>query len=708
MKQSVAALLYMVLLVALFGGATVRAQDVPSDDDPGASGSTLLVAGPVANLGTNTFDVREISLTVTETTSYEGIAGFAELTDGMHVKVDYVVTPDGVSEAQRVERTSDETAEPGEDEEGGEDEESGEDEEEGEEENEEEEGGEEDAEDGEESDITAVVQEVGTGYLVVGELTIGVDASTRLEGFVELTELLHQVVEVEYVTHADGTHTATRIKLEAAEDEGEGEDEAEDEVEAEGLITAVSEASVEVDGVAFAVTDRTVIRERGERLTVAELHVGDKVEVEGIRLEDGTLEARRLRVKRVAGGEEALEVKGALQSVSVADRQIGVAGRVLVVAEEAEIEDAEGQPITLADLAVRDVVEVTARREADGVLTATKVEVRRQLHHEGTFVGVVTGLPAGGVEVDGVLFLVADATILADGLVLAELAGGEHLKVRFRRLADGGRLAMKVKRLGSDDERSFTGIVDAVEGSTLTVSGVAVTLTETTEIEGTDGEPATAEALAVGQTVEVELVEGTQDAAKIEIKVAVVLSGAVETSTAGTLVVAGNEIVLLDETLILGSESGELTADALTSGLPIEVLAIFEVASSAGKVASGRFVAERVYVQELSGTTSTEASPHASLPANFVIEQNYPNPFNPTTTIPFSVSGSAPEAVSLTIYNAAGQEVRTLFRGTLSPGRYTYSWDGRTNAGEAAASGLYLYRLRVGSHEAARPMMLTK
>lgn len=96
------------------------------------------------------------------------------------------------------------------------------------------------------------------------------------------------------------------------------------------------------------------------------------------------------------------------------------------------------------------------------------------------------------------------------------------------------------------------------------------------------------------------------------------------------------------------------------------------------------------------------------VPDRFSLWQNYPNPFNPTTTIRFQL----PEAstVSLAIYNALGQEVRSLLRETQKPaGTASVSWDGKDYAGRAVGSGVYLYRLTTNSgYSKVMKMMLLK
>ena len=83
-----------------------------------------------------------------------------------------------------------------------------------------------------------------------------------------------------------------------------------------------------------------------------------------------------------------------------------------------------------------------------------------------------------------------------------------------------------------------------------------------------------------------------------------------------------------------------------------------------------------------------------TLPQPFTLAQNYPNPFNSTTAIRFALPTAAD--VELIVYNLAGQQLVTLAQGAREVGTYTLNWDGRDGDGRALASGVYLYRLRMG------------
>lgn len=93
-----------------------------------------------------------------------------------------------------------------------------------------------------------------------------------------------------------------------------------------------------------------------------------------------------------------------------------------------------------------------------------------------------------------------------------------------------------------------------------------------------------------------------------------------------------------------------------------------------------------------------------------VMVQNYPNPFNPQTTITFTITGvpDAESLVHLAVFNVAGQEVKVLVDDRLSAGRHSVVWDGSTNSGDKAASGVYFYRLKFGNEKITRQMVMLK
>ncbi len=95
-----------------------------------------------------------------------------------------------------------------------------------------------------------------------------------------------------------------------------------------------------------------------------------------------------------------------------------------------------------------------------------------------------------------------------------------------------------------------------------------------------------------------------------------------------------------------------------------------------------------------------------NLPTDFNLSQNYPNPFNPTTEIQIAVPRVAD--AQLVVYNSAGQAVTKLVDGALAAGEHVVSWNGRNDAGQMVATGVYYYRFAAGDFVETKKMMLLK
>jgi len=93
-------------------------------------------------------------------------------------------------------------------------------------------------------------------------------------------------------------------------------------------------------------------------------------------------------------------------------------------------------------------------------------------------------------------------------------------------------------------------------------------------------------------------------------------------------------------------------------------------------------------------------------PRVFALNANYPNPFNPMTKISFSLPEE--QQVRLNIYGIDGALVTTLINETRGSGLHEAIWDGRNDAGQVQASGMYFYRIEAGPYSQVRKMTLMK
>lgn len=94
------------------------------------------------------------------------------------------------------------------------------------------------------------------------------------------------------------------------------------------------------------------------------------------------------------------------------------------------------------------------------------------------------------------------------------------------------------------------------------------------------------------------------------------------------------------------------------------------------------------------------------IPKQIVLNQNYPNPFNPETKFTYSLKDAG--NVSIVIYDMLGQKIRTLVNDYKTAGSYTVKWDGLTDTGAQAASGVYIYKLTSKDKQISKKMNLIR
>lgn len=106
-------------------------------------------------------------------------------------------------------------------------------------------------------------------------------------------------------------------------------------------------------------------------------------------------------------------------------------------------------------------------------------------------------------------------------------------------------------------------------------------------------------------------------------------------------------------------------------------------------------------IEEVGGVVAVEYPDNGAMPQEYKLAQNYPNPFNPVTTIQYSVPKQS--IVTITIYDAIGNEIEQLFIGEKAPGTYSVQWNAANYA-----SGIYFYRLSTDKFAQVKKMLLLK
>jgi hypothetical protein len=297
---------------------------------------------------------------------------------------------------------------------------------------------------------------------------------------------------------------------------------------------------------------------------------------------------------------------------------------------------------------------------------------------------------------------VSTALPTASGTYLANVAGDGTLN--WLRGFDSGIIELLDLAVGSDGEITICGRYQGgaqFPGVTLTPGTISV-------------EGFVAHYDATGRFLWVRRYGATTASGSVQaVSVAMLLNGnSVVTSVDDPGVYVAGDSVMAGE----GGHAGSLITEWDADGTLVD---LFSSGEGVGYGADNRRpVAARadggVFRFELgSGTKELVAHLTTTTDAPFVhggqsarLLPNAPNPFNARTEVRFELA--RPALVEVTIHDLAGRHVRTLVSGPREAGSYRPVWDGRSDAGDPVASGVYLVRLAAGDDLDSRKIVLVE
>jgi uncharacterized protein (TIGR03437 family) len=328
-------------------------------------------------------------------------------------------------------------------------------------------------------------------------------------------------VEVEGCLQTDGSIVAQEIEVKSDSDD-------EKEYSFTGTIDDLPATTDRlgdwtVSGTIVHVSAMTFIKQ--DKMMVA---VGVKVEVEGSRRADGSVDAYEIEVKYDIGAGQ-VSFRGTIESLPDAAGRIGqwsVSGRTVNVTSNTRI-----KPDSMS-VAIGNVVQVIGTiNQQNNSIDATDIQVKFNYGNGGNFVqfyGVVEVLPGtpgqiGMWTVSGRMVNVdANTKIvpMGQGQGLSTLAVGSIVEIKGPMQSDGTINALKIKVKNRNGRVEFKGKIESLPASPdlvgdWVVSGRTVHVTADTEIERKYG------MVAVGAFVEVEGLQqsdGSINAREIEVK----------------------------------------------------------------------------------------------------------------------------------------------------------------------------------------------
>ncbi|MGO1500107.1 MAG: DUF5666 domain-containing protein [Marinobacter sp.] len=266
-------------------------------------------------------------------------------------------------------------------------------------------------------------------------------------------------------------------------------------VEAVSWNATTKAGKITIAGLDVAINGRTVFKgATPEQLQASVDSTADdyRVRISGYRLADGTFQATFVGAKEIGSGWvgewNKVEVEGVVSDLDAEAQTFKIDG-LMIDFQSAEFDDG-----------VRDnlengvVVEAEGKLEG-GKLIAEEIEFEDDLFDNNDDVemsGTVTGAYDSGsaqFQLNGFSILVNEDTDFDDGIALDRLTEGAEIKIEGE-YRNGTIVAEEIEMRDGDAELS--GYIESKErgGEVLNVSGVRVTLTDSTLIEDEDIEDA--------------------------------------------------------------------------------------------------------------------------------------------------------------------------------------------------------------------------
>jgi hypothetical protein len=346
--------------------------------------------------------------------------------------------------------------------------------------------------------------DVANGQIVVLGQTITVDTDTVFDDSFTNSSLndleIGDAIEVSGFDDAVGVIRASRI--EPAEDTSE--------VEVHGVVASLDDSAHTFQLASLVVDYSGATLEDFASGAPAD---GDAVEVHGSSFgANGELIATRVQREDggfddVAGQDVQVEVEGLITRFASAS-DFDVAGQAVATNANTTFENGAA-----GDLALDVKVEAEGTVDANGVLQASKVSIRRENDARVAALVEAVDAAAGTLTVFGIPVTVDALTRFDDhsdadlrDFALSDVSVGDFVEVRGAESPDDAIVAAELRREDSDEEPSVQGGVDDFSAeASLTILGVVVQVDGQTQYRDAADQPLTAAeffaAIAVGTSV---------------------------------------------------------------------------------------------------------------------------------------------------------------------------------------------------------------
>lgn len=353
------------------------------------------------------------------------------------------------------------------------------------------------------------------------------------------------------------------------------------EIELEGKIQVLTSNSIKVNDVEFFVDSSTIILSHDKGILLfSDLKVGDDVEVRGFLRQDSTYLALYIRVENEEFENEELEVEGTITAKDSASVTVNMI--TFKVDSSTVIYAHEGTMLSFSDLKIGDKVEVKAILLSDSTYKATRIKLENEdSENELEVAGLIDVVNSDNFFVGGYQIFINSQTKIYNqfkqSISFADLTVGTFVIVKAN-LQTSVYYASVIKvRANNNAEHNFTGAIEVLSGSSLTVKGVVFLTDQNTEFIDNNRNLITYSDLKVGQIVTVKATLTGNQYYAFRIKArnfwrpTVIVEGTIENLTLNSITVMGKTFAVDSSTLVVGHGTGVITFASLTLGLNVEV-----------------------------------------------------------------------------------------------------------------------------------------
>jgi len=424
-------------------------------------------------------------------------------------------------------------------------------------------------------EFSGVIQALPSVSGFIGEWTVSgrkvrVSASTEIELENNALIIIGANVKVEGRLQTNGSVVAKKIEVKQGSGGGSNSNFSGNVEELPA--TAGRLGDWRIAGVIVHVASTTLIKQ--ENGTVA---VGVRVQVEGSRRADSSVDAFKIEVESETGANGQGEFRGTIESLPSAAGRIGqwsVSGRKVNVTASARIKPDN------ATVAIGFVVQVKGVFRQDGSIDATEIEVKSN-GGGGSFIefgGVVETLPGTAGQIGAWMVSGRRVNVAATTKIEQEsgpVAIGSTVEVKGALLPDGSVNAVKVEIENDADPNKFFGKIEALPSALnligdWRVGGRTVRVNASTRIERKYG------LVAVGAFVEVRGApqsDGSINATKIEVKQGSAGGAYMNFNPVSTVSAASYQEDNAPESIVaaFGANMSSTTAVATTLPLPLSL-----------------------------------------------------------------------------------------------------------------------------------------